>query len=245
MADAGNAPHGGRVLIVIPTYNEAENLPKIVPAAHEYLPEAHVLVVDDDSPDGTGRLADEMAAADPRVHVLHRTGKGGLGTAYIAGFHWALERDYAFVFEMDADFSHQPRFLPDFLARVEDADLALGSRYIPGGGTENWGLKRQMISRGGNLYARAVLGLWRLHDITGGFKCFRREVLEAIDLDAIQQRGFGFQIELTYRAHRKGFRIAEVPIVFPDRIEGESKMSGGIFKEALVGVWKLKFGVKD
>jgi dolichol-phosphate mannosyltransferase len=233
-----------RVLIVIPTYNEAENLPKIIPAAHEVLPQAHVLVVDDGSPDGTGRLADELSARDPRVHVLHRTGKGGLGTAYIAGFRWALARDYAFVFEMDADFSHQPRFLPAFLDKAQQADLVLGARYVPGGGTEGWSWKRELISRGGNAYARAVLGLWRLHDITGGFKCFRREVLAALDLDAIQQKGFGFQIELTYRTVRKGFRVAEVPIVFPDRAEGTSKMSGGIFREALVGVWKLRFGVK-
>jgi len=233
-----------RVLIVIPTYNEAENLPKIIPAAHEYLPQAHVLVVDDGSPDGTGQLADDLAARDPRVHVLHRSGKGGLGTAYIAGFRWALERDYAFVFEMDADFSHQPRFLPAFLERAQTADVVLGSRYIPGGGTEGWSWKRELVSRGGNAYARAVLGLWRLHDITGGFKCFRREVLAGIDLDAIQQKGFGFQIELTYRAARQGFRIAEVPIVFPDRREGTSKMSGSIFREALVGVWKLRLGAK-
>ena len=233
-------PNPDGVLIIIPTYDERDNLPKIVPAIHDFIPTAHVLVVDDDSPDGTGELADAMAADDERIHVLHRSEKTGLGTAYVAGFRWALERDYAFVFEMDADFSHQPRYLPDFLREIQRSDLVLGARYVPGGGTENWSLKRRLISRGGNLYARTVLGLRHLHDITGGFKCFRREVLAAMDLDGIQQKGFGFQIELTYRAHRMGFRVGEVPIVFPDRVEGTSKMSGGIFKEALIGVWKLR-----
>ena len=227
-------------VIVIPTYNESENLPRLLPAIHEQLPAAHVLVVDDSSPDGTGELADDMARADPRVHVLHRAEKTGLGTAYVAGFRWALGRDYTLVFEMDADFSHRPGHLPDFLEKIRDHDLVLGSRYVPGGGTENWALSRRLISRGGNLYARTVLGLRHLHDITGGFKCFRREVLAAMDLDGIRQKGFGFQIELTYRAHRMGFRIGEVPIVFPDREEGTSKMSGGIFREALIGVWKLR-----
>ncbi len=233
-------PPEERVLIIIPTYDEIENLPRIVPAIHDFLPEAHILVVDDGSPDGTGALADQMAARDPRIHVLHRQVKEGLGMAYVAGFRWALAEGYDLVFEMDADFSHQPRFLPEFLGKIRDHDLVLGARYVRGGGTENWGLKRQLISRGGNLYARAVLGLWGLHDITGGFKCFRRHVLETIDLDDIQQKGFGFQIELTWRAHLAGFRIGEVPIVFPDRAEGTSKMSGGIFKEALFGVWKLR-----
>ena len=229
-----------RVLVIVPTYNESENLPQLVPAIHEFVRAAHVLVVDDASPDGTGDLADRMAGEDERVHVLHREAKQGLGTAYVAGFQWALANGFDVIFEMDADFSHQPRFLPDFLARIRDHDVVLGSRYIPGGGTENWSWKRRLISRGGNLYSRAVLGLWQLHDITGGFKCFRREVLAALDLDGILQKGFGFQIELTYRAYRKGFRIGEVPIVFPDRVEGTSKMSGGIFKEALVGVWKVR-----
>lgn len=233
-----------RIVIIIPTYNEAENLPRIVPAVHEQLPGAHVLVVDDNSPDGTGDLADDMASADERIHVLHRQGKEGLGVAYIAGFQWALGEGYDLVFEMDADFSHQPKFLPDFVEKIRDHDLVLGSRYIPGGGTENWKLSRRFISRGGNLYARTVLGLWRYHDITGGFKCFRREVLEALPLDEILLRGFGFQIELTYRSHKLGFRIGETPIVFPDREVGQSKMSGGIFKEALLGMWKLRFHVK-
>ncbi len=229
-----------RILGIIPTYNERENLPKIIPAIHEQVARAHVLVVDDGSPDGTGAIADEMAENDERVHVLHRTVKEGLGMAYVAGFRWAIGQGYDLVFEMDADFSHQPRYLPDFLDRIRDRDLVLGARYIPGGGTENWSLKRRAVSRGGNLYARTVLGLWKLHDITGGFKCFRREVLEALDLDDLILKGFGFQIELTYRASRQGFRVGEVPIVFPDRVEGTSKMSGGIFKEALLGVWKLR-----
>jgi len=155
-----------RVLIVIPTYNEAENLPRIVPAVFDFVPEAHILVVDDGSPDGTGAMADDMAAADNRIHVMHRSVKEGLGMAYVAGFRWALEQGYDLVFEMDADFSHQPRFLPDFLEKIKDHDLVLGARYVPGGGTENWGLKRRFISRGGNLYARSVLGLWKLHAVT-------------------------------------------------------------------------------
>lgn len=229
------------VLIVMPTYNEADNLPRIVPALHEVLPEAHVLVVDDGSPDGTGRLADEMAARDPRVHVLHRTAKEGLGRAYLAGFRWALAQEYRFVFEMDADFSHQPKYLAPMLQAAKDgADVVIASRYRKGGGTEGWSVKRKLISRCGGLYARAVLGL-PVTDPTGGFKCFRREVLEALPFDDILSTGFGFQIELNYRCHRLGFRIAEVPIVFPDRKAGASKMSGAIFQEALVNVWKLRF----
>ena len=229
------------VLIVMPTYNEADNLPRIVPALHEVLPQAHVLVVDDGSPDGTGSLADAMAAQDPRVHVLHRTVKEGLGRAYLAGFAWALARDYRFVFEMDADFSHQPKYLAPMLKAAEEgADVVVASRYRRGGGTEGWTWKRKLISRGGGLYARAVLGL-PVTDPTGGFKCFRRETLEALPLDQILNAGFGFQIELNYRCHVMGFRIAEVPIVFPDRKAGASKMSGAIFKEALVNVWKLRF----
>ncbi|MCB9728558.1 MAG: polyprenol monophosphomannose synthase [Deltaproteobacteria bacterium] len=236
--------HGApRALIIVPTYNELENLPLLVEAIFDVVPDVHLLVVDDGSPDGTGELADRIAAADGRVHVLHRAGKQGLGTAYIAGFRWALERDYPYVFEMDADFSHQPRYLPDLLGAVEGgADLALGTRYIRGGGTEGWGPLRQLISRGGNLYARGVLWL-PFHDLTGGFKCFRREVLEAIDLSDIRSEGYAFQIELTYRARKAGFRIVEVPIVFPDRTRGESKMSGRIVREAMINVVRLRFEV--
>ncbi len=228
-------------LIIIPTYNEAENLERLLDAVFDVQPDVHVLVVDDGSPDGTGDIADRRAEQDERVHVLHREGKLGLGTAYITGFKWALERDYPRVFEMDCDFSHQPKYIPDFLRASQSADLVLGSRYVPGGGTENWGWTRQLTSRGGNLYARLILGL-PYKDLTGGFKCFRREVLETIDLDAIASVGYAFQIELTYRAHKAGFRITEVPIVFPDREQGVSKMSSGIVGEAMRNVLKLRLG---
>jgi dolichol-phosphate mannosyltransferase len=231
-----------RALVIIPTYNERENLPLIIEAIFEVMAELHILVVDDGSPDGTGPLADTIATRDPRVHVMHREGKMGLGTAYIAGFRWALERDYPLVFEMDADFSHQPKYLPEFIARTETADLVLGARYIPGGGTEGWSWMRQLISRAGNLYARLILWL-PFHDLTGGFKCFRREVLEAIDLDAVRSTGYAFQIELTYRTLKAGFQVVETPIVFPDRTRGESKMSGSIIHEAMINVIKIRFEV--
>jgi dolichol-phosphate mannosyltransferase len=199
-----------------------------------------VLVVDDGSPDGTGTLADELAARDPRVNVLHRVRKEGLGKAYLAAFGWALERDYGLVLEMDADFSHDPRHLPALLAGAQEADLVLGSRYVPGGGTVNWGLGRRIISRGGSLYARTILGV-AVRDLTGGFKCFRREVLEAIDLATVECSGYAFQIELTYRALRRGFRVVEVPIVFADRRVGQSKMSRRIVLEAIRKVWSIRF----
>ncbi|MGM0575747.1 MAG: polyprenol monophosphomannose synthase [Myxococcota bacterium] len=240
MSDAAPAPP--KALIIVPTYDERENLPLLIDAVFDVEPDLHVLIVDDASPDGTGELADELAAEDGRIHVLHREGKLGLGTAYIAGFRWALERDYPLVFEMDADFSHQPKYIPDFLAAAEDADLVLGTRYIRGGGTEGWGPLRQMISRGGNLYARAALSL-PFRDLTGGFKCFRRRVLETIDLDAVRSEGYAFQIELTYRAWKQGFRVVEVPIVFPDRTRGKSKMSGNIVREAMINVLRLRFEV--
>jgi dolichol-phosphate mannosyltransferase len=230
---------GAGALIVVPTYNERENLPLLLGQIFQQLSQVQVLVVDDNSPDGTGVLADELAAQDPRIHVLHREGKQGLGKAYVAGFKWALERDFQFVFEMDCDFSHRPEHLPEFLKAVQDADLVLGSRYVPGGGTQGWGLSRKIISGGGNLYARTVLGL-PYRDLTGGFKCFRRTVLEAIDLDHLLSTGYCFQIELTTRAHARGFRVREIPILFPDRERGASKMSGGIFKEAFLTVWKLR-----
>jgi len=234
---------GAGALVIIPTYDERDNLPRLIAAVHEVVPQVHVLVVDDNSPDGTGQLADEIAARDPRVHTLHRAGKMGLGTAYIAGFRWALERDYRFVFEMDADFSHQPKYLPELLAATADADLVLGCRYIPGGGTEDWTWFRRFVSKGGNLYARTVMGL-PFRDLTGGFKCFRRSVLETIDLSAVASKGYAFQIELTYRTHLAGFRIAEVPIVFPDRRVGQSKMSGRIVREAMINVVKLRLSRK-
>jgi dolichol-phosphate mannosyltransferase len=229
-----------RALVIVPTYNESENLPQIVPRILEQDPRLEVLVVDDNSPDGTGQLADEMAARDPRVHVLHREGKLGLGTAYLTGFKWGLERDYEFVFEMDADGSHDAKHLPEFLAAIEDADLVLGSRYLKGRVTVvNWPMTRLLLSYFANIYARVVTG-HRLYDATGGFKCFRRRVLEAIDLDAVHSNGYSFQIEMSYRAYRKGFRIREIPIVFVDRVEGSSKMSGAIVREAVWMVWLLR-----
>ncbi len=228
-------------LIIIPTYNERENLKSLCDQVLTALPSADLLIVDDNSPDGTGQLADQMAAENPRINVLHRSGKLGLGTAYIAGFHYALSKGYQFVFEMDADFSHDPVYLPALLGAAKDgAGVVIGSRRVPGGGTENWGLGRQLISAGGSLYARTILGL-DVRDLTSGFKCFRREVLAAIDLDAVRSNGYSFQIEMTYRAVRKGFSVAEVPIIFIDRRAGQSKMSSKIFAEAMGMVWRLRF----
>ena len=229
-----------RALVCLPTYDERENLVPILEAILANLPGADVLVIDDNSPDGTGRLADEFAAREPRVKVLHRPGKQGLGKAYLAGFAWALERDYGYVIEMDADFSHDPKRLPALLAGAQEGDLALGSRYVPGGGTVGWGLLRRIISQGGSLYARLILGI-SVRDLTGGFKCFRRGVLEAIDLPTVECTGYAFQIELTYRAIRRGFRVQEVPIVFEDRRVGQSKMSSRIVVEALKKVWSIRF----
>ena len=229
-----------RVLVVIPTYDEAANIESIVARVRAAVPAAHVLVVDDASPDGTGELADALASADASVHVLHRAGKAGLGKAYLAAFDWALQRDYRFVLEMDADWSHDPAYLPTLIDRAStDADLVLGSRWVAGGGTRNWGLGRRLISRGGSLYARTILGL-PIRDLTGGFKCFRAEVLRAIDLPTVASTGYGFQIELTYRAIKKEFRVMEVPIVFEDRRVGQSKMSRAIVLEALAMVWKIR-----
>ncbi len=228
-------------LIIVPTYNERDNLQTLCDQVLTALPSADLLIVDDNSPDGTGQLADDMAAQNPRVSVLHRSGKLGLGTAYIAGFRYALSKGYEFIFEMDADFSHDPVYLPALLGAAKDgAGVVIGSRRVPGGGTENWGFSRQLISSGGSLYARTILGL-SVRDLTSGFKCFRREVLAAIDLDAVRSNGYSFQIEMTYRAVRKGFSVAEVPIVFVDRRAGQSKMSSKIFAEAMGMVWRLRF----
>ena len=235
MSENGAAP---RALVCVPTYNEAENVVPIVEAILAAAP-VEVLVVDDGSPDGTGQLADAIAAREPRVHVLHREKKEGLGRAYLAAFAWALARPYDLVLEMDADFSHHPRYLAPMLARAREADLVLGSRYVEGGGTVNWGLGRRILSKGGSLYARTILGV-PYRDLTGGFKCFRREVLEAIDLATVQCTGYAFQIELTYRVHRRGFRVAEVPIVFEDRRVGKSKMSRRIVLEAIRKVWSIR-----
>ena len=233
-------PDSERALVCLPTYDERENLVPIVQAILAAAPQVHVLVIDDNSPDGTGQLADDLAAREPRVKALHRPGKQGLGKAYLAGFAWALERDYRYVLEMDADISHDPQRLPALLEAMREADLALGSRYVPGGGTVGWGLVRRIISMGGSLYARTILGV-KVRDLTGGFKCFRREVLEAIDLGSVECTGYAFQIELTYRTLRRGFRVKEVPIVFEDRRVGRSKMSSRIVLEALGKVWSIRF----
>ena len=232
----------GPAWLVLPTYNEAENLEPLAAAALANLPEsARVLVVDDNSPDGTGDLADRLAAAEPRIEVLHRAEKEGLGPAYIAGFRHALAAGAERILEMDSDFSHDPADLPRLLAATEEADIAIGSRYVSGGGVENWSRLRQAISRGGGTYARLVLGL-PIRDLTGGFKCFRREVLEAIDLDSVGSRGYAFQVELTYRAVELGFTVTEVPIVFRERRAGASKMSRSIVAEAAWQVPRMRWG---
>jgi dolichol-phosphate mannosyltransferase len=228
-----------RGLVVVPTYNESANLPLIVPQILAQDPRLDVLVVDDNSPDGTGQLADQMAAADPRVHVMHRPGKGGLGKAYLAGFRWALERDYELIIEMDADFSHDPKFLRELLRAVENADLVIGSRYKTGVNVINWPISRLLLSLGANQYARWITGL-PIIDSTGGFKCFRRRVLQAIDFERVRSNGYAFQIEMSFRAWKKGFRLVEIPIVFSDRVEGQSKMNKRIVREAIWMVWWLR-----
>ena len=235
----------GPVWVIVPTYNERENLEGLIEAARTELdkvtPDHAILVVDDSSPDGTGELADRIALTDPRVHVLHRPRKLGLGQAYVAGFRRALAEGAALVIEMDADFSHDPAYLPALIDAAADADLVLGSRYVDGGAVDNWGIARRLVSRGGCWYARMVLGV-DVRDLTGGFKCFRREVLEAIDLDAVHSQGYAFQVELTYRALQLGFRVKEIPIVFADRRVGQSKMSRRIVLEAMWMVPRLRFG---
>jgi len=229
-----------QALICMPTYNESENLPNIIPAIFEEVPDVHILIIDDGSPDGTGDLADAMAAEDQRVHVLHRQTKEGLGPAYVAGFRWALEQDrYDVILEMDADFSHQPKYLPEIIRQTEHYDVVVGSRYIAGGGTSDWGLVRRLISRGGGVYARTILGI-DVQDLTAGFIAWRREVLETLDLSSVEASGYVFQIEMKYRAFKAGFRLIEVPIVFPDRTAGDSKMTPDIALEALWRVWKIK-----
>jgi dolichol-phosphate mannosyltransferase len=235
----------GEPWLILPTYNEAENLQAIVAASSDVLARAapdgfRVLVVDDGSPDGTGAIADELAFEHDWLQVLHRTQKAGIGPAYLAGFRHALDQGAGFLFEMDSDFSHDPADLARLLAAVRaGADLALGSRYVPGGGVSDWGRLRRLVSEGGSAYARWVLGL-RVRDLTGGFKCFRREVLEAIHFDSVRSRGYAFQVELTYRAVRAGFRVVEVPIIFRDRRYGQSKMSWRIAAEAMVLVPRLR-----
>ncbi len=224
-----------RVVVIIPTFNEFESLPIIVRRLHSAVPTAHCLVVDDASPDGTGGLVDELAAADERVHVLHRTDRTGLGAAYIAGFRWALDAGYDVLVEMDADGSHAPEQLPRLLAALGHADLVLGSRWVPGGEVKNWPKSREVLSRGGNLYTRLALGI-ELHDATGGYRAYRRKVLQTIELSGIASQGYCFQVDLAWRAVQAGFRVVEVPITFAEREYGESKMSGHIVREALLRV---------
>jgi len=229
-----------RALVIIPTYNEAMNLGSLVPQVLAQDPRLEVLVVDDNSPDGTGQLAAALAQQNPRVQVLHREGKRGLGSAYVTGFRWALERRYDYIFEMDADFSHDPAHLKEFLKAVGEADLVLGSRYLGGKVTVvNWPMGRLLLSYSANIYARWLTGL-RIWDLTGGFKCFRRRVLETIDLSRVRSNGYAFQIEMSVRAWRKGFRLKEIPIVFVDRTEGDSKMNRGIVREAIWMVPRLR-----
>jgi dolichol-phosphate mannosyltransferase len=228
----------GRTLVIIPTYNEKENVRGIAPAALAQSPVVDVLIVDDNSPDGTGDIVAEMAKAEPRIHLLRRAGKLGLGTAYIAGFKWGLERGYDYLMEMDADFSHDPKEIPNFLKAIENADLVLGSRYKDGIRVVNWPLNRLVLSKGASIYVRVITGL-PVMDPTGGFKCFRRTVLESMQLDNIRSNGYAFQVELTYQAWMAGFRVVEIPITFTDRYAGKSKMSGKIVREALWMIWAL------
>ncbi len=235
MSDAEDYPGIGRVLVIIPTYNEAENIRPIVGRVRRSVPSVDILVTDDNSPDGTGRIADELATADDHLFVLHRAGKQGLGAAYVAGFGWAKDKGYDVVVEMDADGSHAPEELPKLLDTLRDTDAVLGTRYVPGGSVHNWPLHRLALSRGGNLYIRMALGM-PFKDATGGYRAYRMAVLDAIDVPTVASQGYSFQVELAWRAYRHGFRIAEVPITFTERERGASKMSGNIFKEQLLRV---------
>lgn len=234
-------PVGNKALVIIPTYNERENLPRLLPLVLAQDPRIEVLVVDDASPDGTGEWVAKLCEAEPRIHLLRRRGKLGLGTAYLDGFRWGLERDYDYLLEMDADFSHAPKHLGELLREAAHADLVLGSRYLLGRVTVvNWPMARLVLSYFANVYARAItrLPVW---DTTGGYKCFRRTVLESIDLDTVRSNGYAFQIEMTYRAWKKGYRLAEIPIIFVDRDEGTSKMNRSIIREAIWRVWHLRW----
>ena len=230
-----------RALVIVPTYNERFNIARLIPAILAQDPSLEVLVVDDGSPDGTGAIVDGIAANNARVHVIHRASKLGLGTAYIAGFRWALERKYDLVFEMDADFSHNPERLPEFLEAIRESDVVLGSRYQNGHvNVVNWPMSRLFLSYAANIYARFVTGL-PIFDTTGGFKCFRRNVLESIDLNSVKSNGYAFQIEMSYRVWKRGFQLFEIPIIFVDRTEGVSKMSKKIVREAIWMVWRLRW----
>jgi len=237
-----------RALVLLPTYNEKDNIEKISRQVIAVDPRIEVLIVDDNSPDGTGQIADRLAAENPRIKVLHRTGKQGLGRAYIAGFHYGIEKKYDYIFEMDADFSHQPKYLADHLKNIQTCDISLGSRYIKGGGIENWPKMRWAISYYANVYSRVVTGL-PVRDATGGFKCFRRRVLESLDLDSIRSNGYSFQIEVSFRAWLHGFKIQETPIIFVEREAGHSKFSKKIIYEAVfmvlyLGIQSIPFRVK-
>lgn len=229
-----------KTLIIIPTYNEAGNLCPLLKEIFVRAPESDILIVDDNSTDGTGELANQIHTENPQVNVIHRPGKLGLGTAYLAGFKYAIAHNYDAAFEMDADFSHDPRYLPDFLKAIKHADLVIGSRYVPGGGTPDWSPVRRLISSSGNILARFLLGI-PIHDCTAGFRCYRCEVLRSIDLDTIQSRGYGFQVELVYRVMKQGFKIVETPIIFVDRRVGKSKMSHKIVIEAFTYVLRTRF----
>lgn len=231
-----------RTLIVIPTYNEKENILNIIPAIKRYLKGAHILVVDDFSPDGTGTAVKALARRDTTVRLIERAGKFGLGTAYVEGFRYALKNKYDYIFEMDADFSHNPQYLPDFMEAMKGCDLAIGSRYLNGISVVNWPIRRLILSKFANLYARIITGM-PLTDCTSGFKCYKRSVLESLDLDNVNSDGYAFQIEMHFKAWKKGFRIKELPIIFVDRHAGSSKMSRKVMMEAARIVWKLKLGI--
>jgi dolichol-phosphate mannosyltransferase len=234
------ARSGPGVLVIVPTYNESENIPRLIPAILAQRSDIHVLVVDDNSPDGTAAIVRKMQHGNRRIHLLERAGKMGLGTAYVAGFKYALQHDFAYVFEMDADFSHDPNEIPNFLAAVQTHDLVIGSRYTNGVRVLNWPMRRLLLSYYANIYTHIMTGL-PLHDATGGFKCYRRAVLEAINLDGIDSNGYAFQIEMSFKVWKKGFRLLEIPIVFLDRRIGTSKMSRHIVYEALFMLWRLRF----
>ncbi|MDL1892907.1 polyprenol monophosphomannose synthase [Sphingobacteriales bacterium CHB3] len=231
--------HTGKVLVIIPTYNEAENIPRLIPAVLRQAPNIDILVVDDGSPDGTGKLVKEIMATDSRVNIMERAGKQGLGTAYVAGFKYAIQNGYDFVFEMDADFSHDPNDLPRFLEKIKDYDLVIGSRYINGVRVLNWPMNRLLLSYSANVYTNIITGL-PVRDATGGFKCYRVEALKSIDLDKIKSNGYAFQIEISFKVWKKGYRLVEIPIIFLDRRSGVSKMSRSIIYEAMFMLWKLR-----
>lgn len=227
-------------IIIIPTYNEKENISSLVPKIFYYLPDSHILFIDDNSPDGTAKVIQQFQKTIPQIHLIQRPSKGGLGSAYIQGFKWALKNHYEYIFEMDGDFSHHPKYLADLLKAAQTHDLVLGSRYIYGGGVENWNILRRILSKSGSFYSRFLLSL-PYKDLTGGFKCFRSHVLKSLDLDRIQSEGYCFQIELTYKTHQKGFKISEIPIIFTERCQGKSKISRKIVFEALWKVPLLRF----